>query len=350
MKLKNLSIYAAAALASTVLFTACGSSDSSTDTANVTYTGTVDLAPVEDMLVCKSTVDTSDVNLSFNIEDLPSGCTYTDVNGSYSLSLAAGATLKILPVEGLTKVEGLSFTDMSFYATTSDRSSARVVMSDIVKEKISSLTPTQLQSLYKVSDEANITMNFFDTNSSEVALIGAYKEARHAQDLAIKKLFSSFIISADKNTSSGTVALDKQLEGYIFDAWLAASEDENITIYNENTLKGIASSVISSFNDATTDSKDIIDTNKIAELEYYTYIVGSATTEDLVNLEDTNVTMIENKSKNAYAKTLQSFLPLVEAFGKVINTNYTVANTNRVAVKGQLTDTFNGYLTEVEGE
>ncbi len=349
-------IVMAVSVLSISIFSGCGG-NSNNKTRMQTFEGKVDLAPIYKMLVCKSNINTSEINLTYTVQDLPKGCTYTDANGNYSLQLSEGSKIKILPVKGATKViatkndklnpdTASNFNDTSFFATTTNTKSI-IVMSDEVKNEINNLNSNQLYSLFRVTDKEDITKDFFDTNDTETAKIGAYKEARDAQDLVIKKLFSSYIIAADKNTTDPET-LERKLDGYIFEAWKDVSKETNVTIYDKTVLKNVALGVIAKFNYDNPNNAIIGQSQD--ELENYTAILASAVSEPLVNINDNNVSMIAKKSQYLYAKTNDDLLNYANAFGKRIDNNITAAKQYENLSQNLANVLVSGYLTDAQGE
>ena len=312
---------------------------------NTTYTGVVDLAPIYKMLVHVGTWDG-------NTSNLPSYHTFTDVNGSYTLSAPSGSTLIIEPIPAITTVISSSddvlspttasaFSDKYFKATTS-ATNAYINMDDTKKALISNLNANQLWSLYRATDELNITkQTIFDENTTlEVAQMLAYKEARDAQDFALKSLLTHYVIESN-NTVHGDVvlstaqkaAIDSGFTTYITQSWLEASKDNNISVIDENVIKGVAQSVISKYNAQST----LIASTQIptlpahsTELIDYSAFVAQSIGNKILNNADTNESAVYQDAKKVYAGVVSNFGNVLKNTASTIDQNLTKSQQNKI--------------------
>jgi hypothetical protein len=301
-------------------FIACGGGGSgggAISARDITYTGTVDLSPIYNMKICED-------------QDL-SNCTRTDIDGKYSLTVDYKSKLKITS-DSNTKIIATSndrlspntaglFNDNSFVATSSKDGDV-IVMSDSKKDTLStSMTPTQLTSLYGVNSYEDI----FDLNTTNRISL---KETRDSQDYVLKTMMASYIISADKNNTS-VEQLDSKLDTIIMQSWLDASKENNISISNENVLKGLVGSVITKYNaiDGLDFNKQIIsiDGKLETQLKDDISIVLQAIANTGLSLEN-NAT----SSKQLYSGVNStSFTNTIKATALLIDTDLAQAAANK---------------------
>ena len=336
MKRKNITKVVATSLTSFLLLTGCSSD------CNVDYSGVVDLAPIYNMLVYSGSWDG-------NESSLPSNHTFTDVNGSYSLVAPQGSTLTIRPIS-VTKTiatatqisnpdtQGSTFTDKNFIATVTN-TSAYIVMSDTTKNKVKNLNESQLWSLYRATNESNITTKVvWDENTTkDTAKRLAYKEARDAQDYALKTLVKEYVLESNKTiygdnveTKDNITSLDRFISGCITDSWLEATEENNVSIDNKNVIKGVISSTISKYNAqdglvikrhiSTQDGTDV-------ELKDYASYIGVAIASKVLHF-DGNATSIYEDSKKVYAGVL-TLQNTIKATADLVDTNISKSKENK---------------------
>lgn len=341
MKRKNMIKIVATSLASFVLLSGCSKKGGSGN-FNVNYTGTIDLAPIYKMLVYSGSWDGNESNLPLNH-------TFTDVNGSYSLLAPEGSTLTVRPISFTKTIatsiqmsnpdtQGSNFSDKEFIATVTSIS-ADIVMSDTTKNKVKNLNQSQLWSLYRATDESNITTKVaWDENTTiDTAKRLAYKEARDAQDYALKTLVKDYVLESNNTiygdvveTKDNIASLDRLISGYITDSWLEATKDNNVSIDNANVIKGVISSTISKYNaqNELTSNRHIstLDGTDL-ELKDYASYIGTAIASKVLHF-DGNATSIYENSKKVYAGVL-TLDSTIKATASLIDINISKSKKNK---------------------
>jgi len=329
----KLSAIASIAIA-TFGFVGCGGGSGSS-VSNVTYTGTVDLAPIKNMLVYTGKWDG-------NSSNLPSNYTYTDENGSYSLSAPTGSTIIIEPV-AYTKVGNYFFVDNDFKATTTD-TKAIVTMSDAKRLALpKNYTEAQLLSLYGVISQDDIVIKDVNTSDANDAKKVAYKEIRDSQDFALKVLFKSYLTSKNALNDGNQSELDKNLDKYILSAWLDESKDKNITLNDKDTIENIATKIINNYNEES--DSDISASNVKDELKKYSAMIcTNIATPDLIN--ETNTTLKINEARSLYSGVVGSLGHVIKKIGTLIDSNISASQNNQTLAPTLMSLYVGNYLEE----
>jgi LysM repeat protein len=342
MKLNKISKYAASALVAVGIFTGCGGGG--TSAGDVTYSGTVDLSPIYKMLVYVG----SDYNTSSYVDNnestKPSRYTFTDINGSYNLSAPKGSTISIVPIDGLTEVEGKFFRDLNFVATTSSTNS-KVVMSDAKKAILpTTYTQSQLLSLYGVDNKDDMYISDLNMTNMYDANRTVYKEIRDSQDFALKMLFKSYLTSEYNLTSTEQTALDKDLDKYILQSWLDVSQDSNISLDDEVIIQKVATKVINKYNDKS--DNDISNSQITTELKEYSAFICTSISTDLLNSSETNATKKINMARSLYAGVVSELENTIKETGKLIYSNTTASQNNKALAPTLFSLYVKNYLEE----
>jgi hypothetical protein len=239
---KKIKLLIISVLAASLLI---GCKSKSTQSSKTTLSGTVNLSPIYMMLVYEGS------GWDKNESILPSNYVYTDINGNYSIIVNTGSKVTIVPTsftkviatqnDVLNPIMASVFND-KYFTATSKSSNDIIIMSDSKKQELGILTPTQLKSLYNVSEQNDI----FDLGIVDKI---SYKEIRDAQDYAMKTILREYIFKSNNKKDNDTIeSVDSFLTSIIIKSWLEASKENNISINNINVLEGIVSSVITKYN------------------------------------------------------------------------------------------------------
>ena len=296
-------------IASSILFIGCSNKKNSDNTA--VYKGKVDLAPMYKMIVYTGKWDG-------NESKLPTNYTFTDANGTYSLTSTKDETIYIKPIS-LTKVIstkesfenpiafGNNFLDKTFEAYTKN-TNAFIYASSERMDILNKASSNQLQTYYKVNS-INELKEKIESNNLEVL---RYKEIRDIQNYIFKRL----LLSINHNTNNKDISKNAQI------ALTTSIIENNLSINDANDIKNLALASLSLYNNLSNPEYQITG-NKKTELANYYSIITKPIIDSI--LSESNTTKINR----LFGKIVDSeFTAQIDATANTIDTNITEAENS----------------------